>query len=76
MAQRTDKHYERIGRYREMSTELLQHEERELAENIFRLRFALVSGQSEGLKSLRDARRRLARVKTLLQARELRKENE
>ncbi|HTX14994.1 MAG TPA: 50S ribosomal protein L29 [Candidatus Baltobacteraceae bacterium] len=51
----------------------LEIEQRELAEQIFRLRFQLSSGQAEGLKKLREAKKDLARVKTLLRASELRK---
>ena len=40
--------------------------QRELAEQVFRLRFQLSTGQAEGLKRLREARRDLARIKTLL----------
>jgi large subunit ribosomal protein L29 len=51
----------------------LEVQQRELAEQIFRLRFQLSTGQSEGLKKLRETKRDLARVKTLLRATELRK---
>ena len=40
--------------------------ERELAEQIFRLRFQMTTGQAEGVTKLREARKELARVKTLL----------
>jgi len=62
-----------LEKYREMKPNELELEERELAEQIFRLRFQLSSGQSEGLKKLREAKKDLARVKTLLRASELRK---
>jgi large subunit ribosomal protein L29 len=62
-----------LEKYREMKPNELELEERELAEQIFRLRFQLSSGQSEGLKKLREAKKDLARVKTLLRAGELRK---
>ncbi len=48
-------------------------QQQELSEQIFRLRFQLSTGQSEGLKKLREAKRDLARVKTLLRETELRK---
>ncbi len=70
---RTDKQQERIGKYRDMTVNELQLQERELAEQVFRLRFALVTGQAEGLKRLREARRQLARVKTIQREQELRK---
>lgn len=56
----------RVEKYREMNPEELQLQERELSEQVFRLRFQMASGQTEGLKKLREARKDLARVKTLL----------
>jgi large subunit ribosomal protein L29 len=63
----------RIERYREMNANELGIQQRELAEQIFRLRFQLSTGQTEGLKKLREAKKDLARVKTLLREAELRK---
>jgi large subunit ribosomal protein L29 len=62
-----------VEKYREMNANELEIQQRELAEQIFRLRFQLSSGQSEGLKKLREAKRDFARVKTLLRENELRK---
>ena len=45
--------------------------EKDLTEQIFRLRFQLTTGQAEALKRLREAKKDLARVKTLLRAQEL-----
>jgi large subunit ribosomal protein L29 len=56
----------RIEKFRELNANELELRHRELAEQIFRLRFQLSSGQSEGLKKLREAKKDLARVKTLL----------
>ena len=56
----------RVEKYRDMKPEELQLQERELSEQVFRLRFQMSSGQSEGMKRLREARKDLARVKTLL----------
>ncbi|MBZ5503597.1 MAG: 50S ribosomal protein L29 [Acidobacteriia bacterium] len=63
----------RVEKYREMSPSELDTQQRELAEQIFRLRFQLSTGQTEGLKKLREAKKDLARVKTLLREAELRK---
>ncbi len=63
----------RIEKYREMTANELEVQQRELAEQVFRLRFQIASGQAEGLKKMREARRDLARVKTLLREKELRK---
>ncbi|MGH7838006.1 MAG: 50S ribosomal protein L29, partial [Candidatus Binataceae bacterium] len=48
-----------------MDSNELDVQQRELAEQIFRLRFQLSTGQAEGLKKLREAKRDLARIKTL-----------
>jgi len=58
---------------RELGTPELVTKERELAEQIFRLRFQLTTGQAEAVGRLRLARRDFARVKTLIRERELRK---
>ncbi|HXJ17178.1 MAG TPA: 50S ribosomal protein L29 [Candidatus Polarisedimenticolia bacterium] len=62
-----------VEKFREMNANELEIQQRELAEQIFRLRFQLSTGQAEGLKKLREAKRDLARVKTLLRETELRK---
>ena len=63
----------RVEKFREMSANELEIQQRELGEQIFRLRFQLSTGQAEGLKKLREVKRDLARVKTLLRETELRK---
>jgi large subunit ribosomal protein L29 len=60
-----------IEKFREMNANELDHQEHELSEQIFRLRFQLASGQAEGLKKMREARKDLARVKTLLRQKQL-----
>jgi len=63
----------RIEKIREAGKEELQAQQKDLTELIFRLRFQLTTGQAEALKRLREAKKDLARVKTLLRAQELRK---
>ena len=63
----------RMEKFRDMNQNELEVQQRELAEQVFRLRFQLTTGQSEGLKKLREAKRDLARVKTLLRETQLRK---
>ena len=58
---------------RDQDTAELNQRENELAEQVFRLRFQLSTGQAEAVTKLRSARKDLARVKTLLRDRELRK---
>ncbi len=54
----------RAEKYREMNHNELEIRQQELSEQIFRLRFQLSTGQAEGLKKLREAKRDFARVKT------------
>lgn len=63
----------RMEKFRDMNPNELEVQQRELAEQIFRLRFQLSTGQAEGLKKLREVKKDLARVKTLLRELELRK---
>jgi len=63
----------KLEELREKSNNELEIAERELHEQVFRLRFQLTTGQTEGLKKLRETRKELARVKTLLREAELRK---
>lgn len=59
-----------MAELRQLTDAELERRQRELAEEIFRLRFQLALGQMEGLKRYRQARRELARVKTLLTERQ------
>jgi large subunit ribosomal protein L29 len=61
----------RIEKIRESGTNELQAQHKELTEQIFRLRFQMTTGQAEALKRLREARKDLARVKTLLRQHEI-----
>ena len=51
---------------REMSADELQGRERELHEQLFRLRFQKSLGQLENALKIRETRRDIARVKTIL----------
>jgi large subunit ribosomal protein L29 len=61
----------KVEKMRDLNTAELENRDRELSEQIFRLRFQLTTGQAEAIPRLRLARRDLARVKTLLREREL-----
>ena len=63
----------RIDKIREAGVNELEAQQKELSETIFRLRFQLSTGQAEALKRLREAKKDLARVKTLLRANQLKK---
>jgi large subunit ribosomal protein L29 len=61
----------RIEKIREAGVNELEAQQKELTEQIFRLRFQLTTGQAEALKRLREAKKDLARVKTLLRAQQV-----
>ena len=49
----------------------LKHEERELNDQLFRLKFQMKMGQTESLKKIRGLRKDIARVKTIARQQEL-----
>jgi large subunit ribosomal protein L29 len=51
---------------RNQTDEELQHQERDLADQLFKLKFQLNMGQTESLKKIRGLRKDIARVKTIL----------
>lgn len=63
----------RIEKFREMDRNELEIQERELGDQIFRLRFQLTTGQTESIKKMREAKRDLARVKTLMREMDIKK---
>ena len=65
----------RSDNLRDLDTPELEAQQKELGEQIFRLRFQLSTGQSEALTKLRTSRKQMARIKTMLRQRELSKGN-
>ena len=63
----------KVEKMRDQNTAELNQHQQELMEQLFRLRFQLSTGQAEAVTKLRSARKELARIKTLLRERELRK---
>jgi large subunit ribosomal protein L29 len=55
---------------RNLTEEELQHQEGELADQLFKLKFQLNMGQTESLKKIRGLRKDIARVKTIVGERE------
>ena len=49
----------------------LSHQERDLADQLFRLKFQMSMGQTESLKKIRQLRKDIARVKTVKRERQL-----
>jgi large subunit ribosomal protein L29 len=56
---------------RNLTDEELRHQERDLNDQLFKLKFQLNMGQTESLKKIRGMRRDIARVKTISREREL-----
>jgi len=56
----------KADKVRNLTDEELQHQERDLADQLFKLKFQLNMGQSESLKKMRGLRKDIARVKTII----------
>ena len=60
-----------IEKIRNLNDEELVRQEKQSAEQLFRLRFQMKLGQNEGVKKLRDLRKDIARIKTIARQRAL-----
>ena len=56
----------KVDKVRDLSDVELKHQEQELADQLFKLKFQRNMGQNESLKKIRGLRRDIARVKTIL----------
>jgi large subunit ribosomal protein L29 len=61
----------RIEKIRDLSEEELNSQERDFSEQLFRLRFQMAAGQTEGLAKLRSLKKDIARIKTIRRERQL-----
>ena len=61
----------KVEKIRNLTDAELRHQERDLADQLFKLKFQLNMGQTESLKKIRGLRRDIARVKTVLREQEL-----
>jgi len=59
---------------RELSKDELQNKERELADQLFKLRFQHALGQLDNAMKLRNIRRDIAKIKTVMDEKTRRKE--
>jgi large subunit ribosomal protein L29 len=62
----------KVEEIRELSVDVLRDREKELDDQLFRLRIQKSMGQLEAPAKVRDVRRDLARVKTILREKEAR----
>ena len=51
---------------RNLTDEELRHQEHDMSDQLFKLKFQLNMGQTESLKKIRGLRKDIARVKTIL----------
>jgi len=56
----------KADKIRNLTDAELQHQERDLADQLFKLKFQLNMGQTESLKKIRGLRKDIARVKTIM----------
>jgi large subunit ribosomal protein L29 len=56
---------------RSLTDDELKHQERDLADQLFKLKFQMNMGQTESLKKIRGLRRDIARVQTIRREQEL-----
>jgi large subunit ribosomal protein L29 len=60
-----------LDKIRNLGAAELKHEEQQASEQLFRLRFQLRLGQTEGVKKLRGLKKDVARIQTVAREREL-----
>ena len=60
----------KADKVRNLTDTELQHQERELNDQLFRLKFQLNMGQTESLKKIRGLRKDIARIKTISRERQ------
>jgi len=56
----------KVEKIRNLTEDELAHQERDLADQLFKLKFQLNMGQTESLKKIRGLRKDIARVKTIM----------
>ena len=56
----------KVDKIRNLTDEEIRHQENELADQLFKLKFQLNMGQTESLKKIRGLRKDIARVKTII----------
>jgi large subunit ribosomal protein L29 len=61
----------KVEKIREMSSDELKHKEKEFSDQLFRLKFQFAGGQTDTLAKIRNLRKDIARVKTILRQREM-----
>jgi large subunit ribosomal protein L29 len=69
MKRRTELVKEQKDQARDLTPDEVRNKEREISDQLFRLKFQYASGQTDTLRKIRELRRDIARVKTILRER-------
>ena len=69
MKRRTELVKEQKDQARDLTPDEVRSKEREISDQLFRLKFQYASGQTDTLRKIRELRRDVARVKTILRER-------
>jgi large subunit ribosomal protein L29 len=65
------KRREEVDKYRDLHDEDLRVEEARLKESLFRLNFKLALGEVDAIKKMRQEKKSLARLRTMVRQREI-----
>ena len=65
------KRREEVDKYRDLHDEDLRAEEARLKESLFRLNFKLALGEVDAIKKMRQEKKSLARLRTMVRQREM-----
>ena len=68
------KRHEEVDKYRDMSNDDLHAELARLKESLFRLNFKLALGEVDAIKKMRQEKKSLARIHTLVRQRQIQTE--
>ncbi len=60
-----------VNKIRNLTDIELAHQQREMADQLFKMKFQLKMGQTESLKKIRELKKDIARVHTVLRQKEL-----
>jgi large subunit ribosomal protein L29 len=60
-----------VDKIRNLTDIELSHQQRELSDQLFKMKFQLKMGQTESLKKIRELKKDIARVKTVVREKEI-----
>jgi large subunit ribosomal protein L29 len=60
-----------VNKIRNLTDIELAHQQREMADQLFKMKFQMKMGQTESLKKIRELKKDIARIQTVLRQKEL-----